>query len=465
MLTPKKIAVIGAGPAGLTAAYLLSEKGFSVDVFEASDQVGGLAKSFTLWNQTVDLGPHRFFTKNKMVDDLWLSMAKDDYKNVKRLTRIYYKQKFFYYPLKPFNALLTLGPVEAFRCLWSYLISKFKSQKLPRSFEDWVTLRFGRRLFKIFFKSYSEKLWGIPTSDLDADFAAQRIRKLSLSQAILNAFSKSELDHKTLADTFKYPTGGAGLIYQRMKAGIESNGSKIFLNKSVKKVILNDIHATGLELEDGEIKNYDHIISTMPLSHLVTRMDNIPEEIKRAASSLKFRNTILVYLLIDSKNLFPDQWLYVHSPELKTGRITNFRNWVSELYKKEENTILAMEYWCYSNDAIWNDTDENIIELAKKEISATGLLKNAHILEGKVIKINKCYPVYESDYKKKLDPVEKFLDTINNLTVIGRYGAFKYNNQDHSIYMGILAAKNISENARYNLWSVNTDYEEYQEAQ
>lgn len=456
--------MIGAGPAGLTAAYLLSGKGYSVDVYEASGQVGGLAKSFILWNQTVDLGPHRFFTKNKMVDDLWLSMAKNDYRNVKRLTRIYYNGKFFYYPLKPFNALFTLGPVEALRCVLSYLIAKINSKKKPHSFEEWVTQRFGKRLFKIFFKSYSEKLWGIPTSQLDADFAAQRIRKLSLSQAILNAFSKSELDHKTLADTFKYPTRGAGMIYENMKSAIESMGNRININKPVRKVIVKDDKASGLELEDGEIKNYDYIISTMPLTHLVTRIDDVPEEVKIAADKLKFRNTILVYLLIDSDHLFPDQWLYIHSPELKTGRITNFRNWVPELNGNERNTIVAMEYWCYSNDKIWSEGDEEIISLAKREIQSTGLLKDHSIEQGKVVRINKCYPVYESKYRQKLEPVEKYLDKIQNLSVIGRYGAFKYNNQDHSIYMGILAAENISQGTRHDLWNVNTDYEEYQES-
>lgn len=465
MSVSNSVAVIGAGPAGLTAACLLSKKNIKVDVYEASGKVGGLARSFQLWNQTVDLGPHRFFTKNKKVNDLWLEMAGDNYRNVIRLTRIFYKNKFFYYPLKPFNAFFTLGPVEALRCMGSYLITKIKPQKQPVSFEDWVTSRFGKRLFRIFFKSYSEKLWGISTSELDADFAAQRIRKLSLSQAIINAFSKSEIDHKTLADTFKYPTGGAGMIYENMKAQIINNGNKIFTNTPVKKIILESGKCKGIELELGEKKIYDHVISTMPLTHLVTRIDDVPEDIKVKAGKLKFRNTILVYLLIDAENLFPDQWLYIHSPELMTGRVTNFRNWVPQLHGEEKNTIIAMEYWCYGDDPIWNDSDEEIINLAKEEIQLTGIIKDHRVLEGKVVRINKCYPVYESDYRSNLQPVEQYLDRIENLSVIGRYGAFKYNNQDHSIYMGVLAAENIADQKNHDLWGVNTDYEEYQENQ
>ena len=460
----KTIAVIGAGPAGLTTAYLLSKKGFKVDVYEAGTHVGGLARSFKLWNQIVDLGPHRFFTKNKKVDNLWLSLAGNDYKNVIRLTRILYKKKFFYYPLKPFNAFFTLGPTEALRCLLSYFVAKINSPQQIKSFKDWVSNRFGNRLFTIFFKSYSEKLWGISTADLDADFAAQRIRKLSLSQALINSFSRSETIHKTLADTFKYPIDGAGLIYERMKDEIEKFGNRIFFNTPVEKVIVKNKIVTGIQIVDGETVNYDHVVSTMPISLLVKQIDEAPEEIKTKADSLKFRNTILVYLLIDSCNLFPDQWLYIHSPELKTGRITNFRNWVPELYGKDENTIIAMEYWCYSHDEIWSMQDQQIIKQASDEFALTGLLKSANIIDGKVVRINKCYPVYESGYREKLQPVETFLDSLSNLSVIGRYGAFKYNNQDHSIYMAILAAENITENAGHNLWAVNTDYEDYQES-
>lgn len=461
----KKIAVIGAGPAGLTAAYQLTKMGLNVDVYEAGPSVGGMAKSVKLWDRNVDLGPHRFFSSDKRVNSIWLEVVGKEYVMIKRLTRIYYKDTFFDYPLKPFNALRGLGFIQSILCIISYFKSKFIFSHKPKTFEDWVIARFGRRLFNIFFKSYSEKLWGIACSELDAEFAIQRIKKLSLYEAIKSALiGNKNSKHKTLVDEFAYPVFGAGQAYENMANFIKSKKNSIFLRspiKSAKPISQNNSKPT-IELNDGSIKEYDHIISTMPITNLVEQM-SANQDIINHSKSLKFRNTILVYLNIEGKDLFPDQWIYVHNEKLKSGRITNFNNWVN-VEKNLTNTILCLEYWCYDEDYVWKSPDEELISIAKEDIYKSNLIKNKNkFIEGKVIKVPKCYPVYKSGYKYHLKPIENFLSRQKGLSVIGRYGAFKYNNQDHSILMGILAAENIAKNTSHNLWELNTDYE-YQES-
>ena len=460
-----KVAVIGAGPAGMTAAYELAKKGVVVDVYEAAPSVGGLAKTIDLWNQKVDLGPHRFFSSDTRVNRLWLELAGQDYEMVNRLTRIYYKKKFYYYPLKPFNALLNLGIFDATRCMLSYFWERMRPTELDGSFENWVVSRFGRRLFQIFFKTYSEKLWGISCRELDSDFAAQRIKKLSLWEAIKNAlFGGKGNSHKTLVDQFAYPRGGTGMVYERMADYVNQNGGRVMLGASVHRVVTENGRVKGLELEGGHFEAYDHVVSSMPITLLLKGMDDVPEEVVTACENLKFRNTVLVYLKVEAKDLFPDNWLYVHSPQLQMGRVTNFRNWIPELYGDEESTILVLEYWCYDRDALWTEDDEKLVDLATSEMRYTGLIGGSEVSAGQVHRIQRCYPVYDRGYKEHLGPVEKFLGSVEGLSVIGRYGAFKYNNQDHSILMGILAAENIADGKNHDLWQINTDYDSYQEA-
>lgn len=466
MEKPKKVAVIGAGPAGITAAYELSKrKEFQVELYEAAPSVGGLAKSIELWGQTVDIGPHRFFSSDKKVNSLWLEVVGNDYQMVDRLTRILYSNKFFFYPLKPLDALAKLGFFEAARCMWSFAIQKLKPKPDTSTFEGWVTARFGKRLYQIFFKTYSEKLWGIPCTQLDADFAAQRIKKLSLFEVVKNALKLTKKgEHKTLVEQFAYPINGTGMVYEKMKTLLESNGGKVHLSRPVRGVKTENGKAHSIEFEDGNSLQYDHIISSMPITLLVERLNEVPDTVKSLSAQLTFRNTVMVYLRIDHPDLFPDNWLYIHSGNLQVGRITNFRNWVPHLYGSDDKTILALEYWCYDEDDFWNWPDEKIIGLAREEAASTGLTKGAEILEGKVIRIPRCYPVYGMGYKEKLKPVEEYLTGIEGLSVIGRYGAFKYNNQDHSILMGLLAAENIGDGKNHNLWEINTDYDNYQES-
>jgi protoporphyrinogen oxidase len=360
-----------------------------------------------------------------------------------------------------------MGLVNAAWCLGSYLKEKVSPSCAAgdnQSFESWVVDRFGRRLFSMFFKSYSEKLWGISCQELDADFAAQRIRKFSLGEAVASAlFPRRSAAHKTLVDRFAYPLGGTGAIYTKMAERVRAQGGEINLSAPVRRVVRDGFDVQGIELADGRYEACDHVISTMPLTLLVRSLGDIPPDVEAAVAALRFRNTILVYLHVDSESLFSDQWIYIHSPDLLMGRVTNFRNWVPELYGDKRTTILAIEYWCYETDAIWIETDDRLVERAKREIHSTGLLQGASVLGGHVVRIPRCYPVYARGYKQHVDRIAAYLRQFRGLSAIGRYGAFKYNNQDHSILMGILAAENLLQNKTHDLWAVNSDDDSYQE--
>jgi protoporphyrinogen oxidase len=457
------IAIIGAGPAGITAAYELAKADIAVSVYEAGPAVGGLARTIDLWDQKVDVGPHRFFSTDSRVNSLWLEVVGHDYHMVDRLTRIFYKGQFFHYPLKPLDALAKLGPFTSLACLASYLKVKISRKPPGRTFESWVESRFGRRLFEIFFKSYSEKLWGIPCDELDSDFASQRIKKLSLGEVVLSMLNLSRQRHKTLVDQFAYPLEGTGIVYERMASHIRKLGGKIHTSTPVEKILFDGRRVNGLVTVDGGVHIHSELISTMPLTQLVRRLPDNPPRVVEACDALRFRNTIIVYLHIEESELFPDNWVYIHAPNLHCGRITNFRNWVPELYGSEKSSILAMEYWCNSDDPEWTGPDSAMENLAKEEILRSGLAEKVTVLDAKVLRIPKCYPVYKSGYQDHVATISDHLRKFEGLQVIGRYGAFKYNNQDHSILMGLLAAENILKNARNDLWAINTDYDNYQE--
>jgi protoporphyrinogen oxidase len=465
---PKKarVGVIGAGPAGATAAYQLAKLGHHVQLFEASPFVGGMARTISLWDQKVDLGPHRFFSSDARVNRLWLEVVGRDYRMVERLTRIFYDGKFFHYPLQATDALSNLGAREAARCIASYGRMRLRPPPRVDSFEDWVVSRFGRRLFDIFFKTYSEKLWGIPCTELDSDFAAQRIKKLSLYEAAKAAVLGSRgSKHKTLVDRFAYPLGGTGMVYERMVDAVRERGGEVMLSTPVERVEARAGERGGRIVVEGKgAESFDYIVSSMPLTLLVNKLPDVPDDVLAATRSLRFRNTILVFLNVEATNLFPDQWLYVHSSELATGRVTNFRNWVPELYGSSKNSILALEYWCDGTDATWSRTEEDLVAQATRELGKTGLLGSAKVTAGKVVRIPRCYPVYQRGYRDAVAKVVDHLSRIDSILPIGRYGAFKYNNQDHSILMGMLAAEKIAEAKRHDLWAVNTDYDSYQEA-
>jgi protoporphyrinogen oxidase len=433
-----------------------------VTLFEASSEVGGMAKSFELWDQIVDLGPHRFFSSDPRVNEFWLEAVDHEYIMVNRLTRIYYKGRFFSYPIQAFNALRGLGIKEAIRCVLSFLIVQIFPRKDESKFDTWVINRFGNRLFKIFFKSYTEKLWGIKCSTLDADFAAQRIKKLSLYEAIKGALLGNRRNkHRTLVDEFAYPNLGAGAVYKKIAEKFVNLGGSLMLKTLVSGISLNE---SEVEIEVNEKQKFlfDHVISTMPLTHLVQKI-GAPMEILEKTKLLKFRNTLLVYLKVEGKNPFPDQWIYIHAENLKTGRITNFKNWAKTINRGQSANIICLEYWCYDEDELWNTDDSTLIALASRELYETNLIHSDSIKDAHVTRVPKCYPVYSSGYREILEPIQGYLSKIKNVTPIGRYGSFKYNNQDHSILMGLLAAQNLLGEKYTDLWSINTDYE-YQES-
>jgi protoporphyrinogen oxidase len=451
----KKIAIIGAGPAGLTSAFLLQSFGYEVHLYEVSKKIGGMCKSIKLWNGIVDLGPHRFFSSDPRVNNFWIKNIQKNYCMIKRQTRIFYNNKFFDYPINPINALLNLGFFESLICIKDFIkIKLFPKKKTYLSFEDWVKSRFGKRLYEIFFKKYSEKLWGISCSKLSSDFASQRIKKLSLYEVIKNFFIITK-KHATLVDEFAFPLKGTGLFYDTLYKKFLKKGGKCFFQAKIKKINFKE-----KKIFINNSLKYDHLISTMPLTNLVKILTSDSIVLKKA-NNLKFRNTLLVYVKFRENNIFSDQWLYINSPEIKTGRITNFNNWTKSI-KPTSGSILCFEYWYNDNEDWKNLNKKKIISNVISDINKISLFKNCKPMAFKLIGIPKCYPIYEIGYKKNLNYIKKFLNKYKNIIPIGRYGSFKYNNQDHSILMGILASEKIIHNKKINLWEINTDYE-YQE--
>lgn len=459
-----KVAVIGAGPAGLTCALKLAERDVDVDVYESDSAVGGMTKSFDLWGQTVDLGPHRFFSMDEKVNSFWLSQVGGDYIMVDRLTRIYYNKKFFLYPVKAMNALTNLGITEAVACVFSYMKAQFTKKGDEKTFEEWVSNKFGYKLYSIFFKTYSERLWGISCKELDADFARQRIKGLDLFEVIKSAFFPSkETKHKTLVEQFAYPKMGSGVPYDNIVKKLKSYGSNVYLNSKIKGLSVQGSVCNGVVLENGEVKEYDYIASTAPFTEMVCSIDELSEKIHNLAKSLIYRNTTLVYLKVSNPDVFRDNWIYVHDTSVHFGRMTNFKNWSPYITRGHKESILALEYWSYDDDKIWKLSDEKMVKLAKKEIVKTCLVQESDVGEGKVVRLHRSYPVYHTGYQDKLKEIQDAVDRIGHLAFIGRNGSFKYNNQDHSILMGLMAAENILCGERkHDLWRVNTDYD-YQE--
>lgn len=458
-------AVIGAGPAGLSCAVRLVDSGRSVAVFEAGSAPGGLARSLPMFGQTVDLGPHRFFSADRIVVDHWKRFAGADPTLVHRLTRIRYENRFFRYPIEPLDALKNLDWLDAAAALASYARERVRVRPEPRTFEDWVVSRFGRRLFDMFFRTYTEKVWGIPCSRIDADWASQRIRALSLGGVVKAALRPDRgRSHKTLVDQFAYPKGGSGRVYERMTDWVRERGGRVELSSPVRRVLLDgDGGARGVELANGAIVEAGSVVSTMPLTTLVTGLPDAPAEVRAAAGKLRFRNTILVYVEVDGPNPFPDNWIYVHDPDVRHGRITNFRNWCPSLVGDATTTVLCLEYWCFDDDDLWSWSDEKLASLARSELERSGLVPRGATRRTQVLRLRRSYPVYEIGYREQVELLRDYLRTIPRLLAIGRYGAFKYNNQDHSILMGLLAATQIITGRDQDLWAVNSD-SAYQES-
>ncbi|OUL21133.1 FAD-dependent oxidoreductase [Nostoc sp. RF31YmG] len=459
------VVIIGAGPAGLTAAYELIKHGIKSVVLEKADKVGGISRTEVYKDYRFDIGGHRFYTKVEEVKQLWQEMLGEELVKVPRLSRIYYRGKFFNYPLSPFNALSNLGIVESLLILLSYFKAKLWPNLEEKTLDQWVTNRFGSRLYKIFFKTYTEKVWGIPCNKIQAEWAAQRIKGLSLKAAIFNALFGNN-NTKTLIKEFDYPVLGPGLMWQRFQEAVESKGSQVSLNTKVTRIQREGTNIKSITVQqDGKICKItgEHFISTMPVTLLVNHLDPpAPDDVIQAAKSLNYRNFIIVSLIIDAKDLFPDNWIYVHSSEVKVGRIQNFKNWSAAMVPDANKTCLGMEYFCSDGDDIWTMSDSELLDLATSEVARLGIA-NANIVEdGVVLRQAKAYPVYDRDYRQHLQVIQKFLARFDNMQTIGRNGMHRYNNQDHSMLTGMLAVRNLL-GEKHNLWEVNTERSYYEE--
>lgn len=471
----KRVLIIGAGPAGLAAAYRLHNKGnrfFSVDVVEADNQVGGLSKTVEFNGYCYDLGGHRFFSKIGEVVQLWNDVLKDDLLTRNRLSRIYYNYKFYNYPLQIKNAFMNLGLYESFLIGLSYLKAKLFPRRPEITFDDWVINRFGERLYRTFFKTYTEKVWGIPCSQIQSEWAAQRIKDLSMITALRHALSwrKKSNKVKTLMLKFQYPKYGPGMMYEAMASLISKNKDfQIHLRSEVVKLSHegNAWSATIRKRDGGKsVKQYDDVVSTMPITSLISNMDyKMPNKIRDIARHLQYRDFLIVCLVFDKANKLGDNWIYLHDSRIKAGRLQVFNSWSPYMLKDKNSSSYGVEYFCNENDDIWSKSDDELVKLAVDELKTEKLVSsNYNCVQGNVVRVKKAYPVYNMFYADNMAFLTNFLKGVPNLQVAGRCGMFKYNNMDHSIYTGLLAADNIlSGTNKYDIWSVNQD-EEYHEA-
>jgi protoporphyrinogen oxidase len=466
--------IVGGGPAGLTASYILSKEGVRSLVLEKGPQLGGLSKTVNYKNFLFDIGGHRFFTKNRRVEEIWHELLGNDFLVRKRLSRIYYKKKFFYYPLRALNALFGLGIINSLLILISYLHIRLAPLPHEKSFEQWISNRFGKRLFNIFFKTYTEKVWGMPCSEIRAEWAAQRIKGLSLMAVIQNTLSSfprmpsnKKTVIKTLIGEFHYPKLGPGMMWETVGEKIRENNSQILLNSEVEEIRWSQHRIEAVKIRrNGEVEEIcgKQFINSMPIRDTIQRFKPAaPIEIIQAANDLKYRDFLTVALIVNKADIFPDNWIYIHDPDVKVGRIQNYKNWSPYMVPSQDKTCLGLEYFCFEGDSLWTTSDEKLIESAKSELQLLGLVDGTDVEEGTVVRMAKAYPIYDSTYRNSLQTVRKFLDRFDNFRMIGRNGLHKYNNQDHSMLTGIIAAENILGKTKDDPWVVNEDQEFHEE--
>ena len=480
---PPSVIVAGAGPAGLTAAYVLAKAGLRPLVAEAGPVVGGISRTETYEGYRFDIGGHRFFTKVGEVEQLWHEILGDDFVDTPRLSRIYYRGRYYPYPLQLWPTFRNLGPVESARILASYLWTRLRPpHPNAENLEEWVTNRFGPRLYRTFFKTYTEKVWGIPCTEIRADWAAQRIKELSLKRAIVHAVTGRGQD-ASLIGTFQYPRFGPGMMWERCAEHVVQLGGTVEMETEV--VTLHHeptpdgrrrVGRVVLRSAEGErTVEADHVVNSMPITHLIRRLDPAPPaEVLAAAQGLSYRDFLIVSLVVDRPDVFPDNWIYVHSPEVQVGRIQNFKNWSPDMVPDPAKTCLGLEYFCTRGDAVWTMADADLIALATRELAAIGLAHPAEVLDGTVIRQPMAYPVYDATYKEHLATIRGYLAGFVNLQTTGRAGMHRYNNQDHSMLTALLAARNIlgeagdgaagdgaagpgSPGGPHDLWDVNVE--------
>ncbi len=460
------VVILGAGPAGLAAARELAEAGWPVLVLEKRAVVGGIARTEVHGGYRFDVGGHRFFTKNDRIERLWRETMGEDLLRVRRLSRICYQGRFFRYPLSAPDTLRNLGLLESLRIVLSYGRARLLPNPREDSFEQWVTNRFGRRLYEAFFRTYTEKVWGIPCDRLRADWAAQRIRGLSLAAAVSNAVLGVR-GARSLIEEFDYPREGPGMMWERFRGVVESLGGEVRCGAEAVGLVHDRGRITAVRVADGSGRSRccpaSHVVSSVPLPRLVEILDPpAPEGVRRAARSLGHRAFLMVGLILDRPEVFPDQWIYVHSRDVRVGRIQNFKNWSPWMVPDPSTTSVGMEYFCDEGDEIWSMPDDRLGELAAREIEALGLARARHVVGHHVVREPAAYPVYDEHYRAHLGVVREHLAGLSNLQTVGRGGMHRYNNMDHAMLTGILAAQNVL-GGGHDLWEVNEDKEYLEE--
>jgi protoporphyrinogen oxidase len=477
----RHVAIIGGGPAGLTAGYLLAKEGYAVTVFESDPKyLGGISKTVEYKGFRFDIGGHRFFSKSPEVEGFWTEILGPDLIDRPRLSRIYYRGQFFQYPLKAMEALTKLGILESTLCVLSYLKARMFPVADAKSFEDWVTNQFGKRLFGIFFKTYTEKVWGMSCKDISADWAAQRIKGLSLGSAIRNAlFPPKASDSggnrskviKSLIDTFRYPRLGPGMMWERCGDKIRGMGGSIHMSCRVKQLQKDPdgnwtITAENLQTRDVNRVRASHVISSTDIRALGQMIHpKVSAKASKSANALRYRDFLTVALMVRDTQNIPDNWIYIHDPKVKVGRIQNFKSWSPELVPDPSMACYGLEYFCFEGDGLWSMSDKDLIALAAQEIEHVGLAKQSEVADGHVIRQPKAYPVYDDEYTQHVDEIRRELDEkYSGLHLVGRNGMHKYNNQDHAMMTAMLTVRNIvSGRDLYDVWQVNQDAE-YHEA-
>jgi protoporphyrinogen oxidase len=449
--------VLGGGPAGLTAGYLLARRGQPVTVLEATGAVGGLARTEVRDDYRFDLGGHRFFTKSPEVEALWIELLGSELLVRPRLSRIYWNGRFIDYPLNAGDVIRKVGPAEVVRSAGSYAAARLRPRRGAETFEDWVTQRFGRRLFELFFRSYTEKVWGVSTAEIRAEWAAQRIRGLSLWRAAQNALGLGAGGVRSLIEEFHYPRLGPGQMWERMAAEIERHGGEVRLEAPVTRLRAGEGGAIEVEAGGATLAGTG-VISSLPLRTLAGVVDPAPPAaVLEAAAGLRYRDFLTVALVIDGADPFPDNWIYIHDPGVRVGRIQNFRAWSPEMVPEPHRACVGLEYFCFEGDDLWAAGDDDLVALAARELEHLGLSAADRVVRGHVVRVPKAYPVYDADYEDRVATLRDWLAGVEGLQQVGRNGLHRYNNSDHSMLTAMRAVSNLCDGADYDIWSVNAD--------